>query len=200
MIKATGQSRGLELDNVASAYVTGYDTVQFVSVKSSGILTGDYTKFVIQGGSTVICKGSQTGYYEYGGGGEVYLQDNATLMAYGNPSFDQYSSALYLDSGIDLRYPVGAYMKGTHVYYAGTTNDVVNDWVVIGPSWAKIPPYLLAADYDLNGDGKISAGDIQIIINEMKKPVANQDMKYDLNGDGKISAGDIQIIINEMKK
>ena len=54
--------------------------------------------------------------------------------------------------------------------------------------------------YDLNGDGKISAGDIQVIINEMKKPTGNQNMKYDLNGDGKISAGDIQVIINEMKK
>ena len=54
--------------------------------------------------------------------------------------------------------------------------------------------------YDLNGDGKVSTADIQIIINEMKKPQAEQNSKYDLNGDGKISTADIQIIINEMKK
>ena len=54
--------------------------------------------------------------------------------------------------------------------------------------------------YDLNGDGKISTADIQIIINEMKRPQTEQDMKYDLNNDGKISTADIQVIINEMKK
>lgn len=55
-------------------------------------------------------------------------------------------------------------------------------------------------NYDLNGDGKISTADIQVIINEMKKAQADQNMKYDLNGDGKISTADIQTIINEMKK
>ena len=55
-------------------------------------------------------------------------------------------------------------------------------------------------NYDLNGDGKISTADIQVIINEMKKTQADQNMKYDLNGDGKISTADIQTIINEMKK
>ena len=55
-------------------------------------------------------------------------------------------------------------------------------------------------NYDLNGDGKVSTADIQVIINEMKKPSDSQDMSYDLNGDGKISTADIQVIINEMKK
>ncbi|MBQ6188170.1 MAG: hypothetical protein IJK49_09545, partial [Prevotella sp.] len=54
--------------------------------------------------------------------------------------------------------------------------------------------------YDLNGDGKVSTADIQVIINEMKKPQASQNMDYDLNNDGKISTADIQVIINEMKK
>ena len=54
--------------------------------------------------------------------------------------------------------------------------------------------------YDLNGDGKVSTADIQVIINEMKKTQASQNMAYDLNGDGKISTADIQVIINEMKK
>ena len=54
--------------------------------------------------------------------------------------------------------------------------------------------------YDLNNDGKVSTADIQVIINEMKKPQASQNMRYDLNNDGKISTADIQVIINEMKK
>ena len=54
--------------------------------------------------------------------------------------------------------------------------------------------------YDLNNDGKVSTADIQVIINEMKKPQASQSMGYDLNGDGKISTADIQVVINEMKK
>ena len=58
----------------------------------------------------------------------------------------------------------------------------------------------LGSSYDLNNDGKVSTADIQVIINEMKKPAASQNMSYDLNGDGKISTADIQVIINEMKK
>ena len=58
----------------------------------------------------------------------------------------------------------------------------------------------LGSSYDLNNDGKVSTADIQVIINEMKKPQASQNMDYDLNNDGKISTADIQVIINEMKK
>ena len=54
--------------------------------------------------------------------------------------------------------------------------------------------------YDLNDDTKISTADIQVIINDMKKPQSVQDLDHDLNGDGKISTADIQVIINEMKK
>ncbi len=80
----------------------------------------------------------------------------------------------------------------------GTTTDVQRDWVVIGPEGA-VPPEE-KPNYDLNGDGKVSTADIQIIINEMKKAAGTQNMSFDLNGDGKISTADIQIIINEMKK
>ncbi len=54
--------------------------------------------------------------------------------------------------------------------------------------------------FDLNGDGKVSTADIQVIINEMKKATTEQDITYDLNNDGKISTADIQEIINEMKR
>ena len=71
-----------------------------------------------------------------------------------------------------------------------TNNSIYAPQVIIG----------LGGSYDLNGDGKVSTADIQVIINEMKKPAASQNMSYDLNGDGKISTADIQVIINEMKK
>ena len=70
-----------------------------------------------------------------------------------------------------------------------------NDGGYVATCVVTVTPYL----YDLNGDGKVSTADIQVIINEMKKPQAEQDSKYDLNGDGKISTADIQVIINEMK-
>ena len=68
---------------------------------------------------------------------------------------------------------------------------VAGEWVVFKKA---------GISYDLNNDGKVSTADIQVIINEMKKPQASQDMKYDLNNGGKISTADIQVIINEMKK
>jgi len=69
--------------------------------------------------------------------------------------------------------------------------------------WFKVDYFrifFLGVNYDLNNDGKVSTADIQVIINEMKKPADAQNMSYDLNGDGKISTADIQVIINEMKK
>jgi hypothetical protein len=49
---------------------------------------------------------------------------------------------------------------------------------------------------DLNGDGKVTASDIQVVLNAM----ADEDNNpaYDLNGDGKVTASDIQIILNIM--
>ena len=49
---------------------------------------------------------------------------------------------------------------------------------------------------DLNGDGKVTASDIQVVLNAMAEEVNNPE--YDLNGDGKITASDIQVILNIM--
>ena len=68
------------------------------------------------------------------------------------------------------------------------------------PAPADISVIRFVMSYDLNNDGKVSTADIQVIINEMKKAQASQNMAYDLNADGKISTADIQVIINEMKK
>ena len=137
--------------------------------------------------------------------GRLEITDNSVLMAHGTnrSSVDLPSAAKRnFDSNIQVRYPVGAYIGDNyHVYYAGTTTNMQKEWVVIGPEGA-VPPEdepEVSPNYDLNGDGKISTADIQIIINEMKKTASSQNMKYDLNNDGKISTADIQVIINEMK-
>ncbi|MBQ6186443.1 MAG: hypothetical protein IJK49_00660 [Prevotella sp.] len=209
-IIATGNSEvratdfnAFESSNVVSTTISG-DTLQLIA--TGGTWNGVYkneSHITITGGATLICKGEGHGFMD--DGGALNIDESSTLMAYGNkpyPSIElPFPRDLHLGSDVQLRYPEGAYIGNEfHVYYAGTTTDVKNDWVVIGPPWAKIPPYLLAPDYDLNNDGKISTADIQVIINEMKKPQASQDMKYDLNNDGKISTADIQVIINEMKK
>ena len=82
--------------------------------------------------------------------------------------------------------------------------DVKGIMVVYKTTYEIYPIAITAAEtgnpYDLNGDGKVSTADIQVIINEMKKGESDQNKDYDLNGDGKISTADIQVIINEMKK
>ena len=94
-----------------------------------------------------------------------------------------------LGNGVGIAEPSGAvFVEDIGVVM---NNSVVsNEWVV----------FKCSNSYDLNGDGKVSTADIQVIINEMKKAQASQNMAYDLNGDGKISTADIQVIINEMKK
>ena len=118
---------------------------------------------------------------------ESLIIDNASIHAKG-PS----GAVCDFDNGITLTgcsivSPTGGYVKN---------GDIVNaDGTV-----AKEVIISISNSYDLNNDGKVSTADIQVIINEMKKPQASQNMDYDLNNDGKISTADIQVIINEMKK
>ncbi|MBQ6187705.1 MAG: hypothetical protein IJK49_07170 [Prevotella sp.] len=190
-------------DNSGAAVKTvfsGGGTIRFTATGGSwhGIYAGDYTITELTEGTKVICKGDGYGYFD--DCGRLYIKENSALMAYGNqnPSVElPKESDRHFDSNIAIRYPVGAtYDDKYSVCYAGTTTKVQRDWVVIGPPGA-VPP---KNPYDLNGDDKVSTADIQVIINEMKKPQASQNMEYDLNNDGKISTADIQVIINEMKK
>ena len=98
--------------------------------------------------------------------------------------------ALNFSDGIAIAEPTGATFAED---YGVIKNNaiVAGEWVVFKKA---------GTSYDLNNDGKVSTADIQVIINEMKKPQASQNMSYDLNNDGKISTADIQVIINEMKK
>ncbi|MBR1519073.1 MAG: hypothetical protein IJ624_06190 [Prevotella sp.] len=180
---------------------SGGGTVRFTATgdRWHGIYAID-SRVTLKEATTIMAKGDGNGYFD--DNSTLVIQEGSTLMGYGTqyPSVElPLADQRKWDSDIQIRYPVGAYIGDRfHVYYAGTTTDVQKEWVVIGPEGA-VPPEE-GPNYDLNGDGKVSTADIQIIINEMKKTQASQNMKYDLNGDGKISTADIQVIINEMKK
>ena len=98
--------------------------------------------------------------------------------------------ALDFSDGIAIAEPTGATFAEDYGVIKNNT-IVAGEWVVFKKA---------GTSYDLNGDGKVSTADIQVIINEMKKPQTSQNMSYDLNNDGKISTADIQVIINELKK
>jgi len=122
--------------------------------------------------------------------GEKLLIRNSTIKAVTTSS--SYSAICDFTGGITLEgckitKPVGGKIQGGNIVAA---DGSVSQEIII----EKDNPY------DLNNDGKVSTADIQVIINEMKKQQASQNMMYDLNADGKISTADIQVIINEMKK
>jgi hypothetical protein len=88
----------------------------------------------ITDGTKVICQGDGYGFFD--DGGTLYIQDNSILACYGNESASVELPTLSqqkFDDNINVRFPVGAYFRGTHVYYSGTATDVQRDWVVIGP-------------------------------------------------------------------
>ena len=89
----------------------------------------------ITDGTKVISQGDGYGFFD--DGGTLYIQDNSILACYGNESASvelPVESKCKFYSNIGIRYPAGAYIGNSyHVFYAGTTTDVQQDWVVIGP-------------------------------------------------------------------
>ena len=91
------------------------------------------TYLTIQDNTTVMAQGKYQGYRD-NDGAIFTIKDGATFCAYGGTG-----SPIQLDinpitfgSGIDVRYPVGAYMGNWGVLNADGT-AVTKDWVVIGP-------------------------------------------------------------------
>ena len=162
--------------------------------------------------------------------GKIYKldrQNNSNLFGTGGTVTDYQTNLLRSREGLDSN--VDYYLKeldeSMNAYYSGekfaanlskfvynkvtkSMNSGVETYIAFdnvsqtSPTIANIAKILFRVPiiYDLNNDGKVSTADIQVIINEMKKAQASQNMAYDLNGDGKISTADIQVIINEMKK
>ena len=167
-IKAT-EGNAFESSPSKSTTIKGGDTLSFIATGNmyDGMyLYGSY--LTITDGSTVICKGDRYGYYD--NGGRLYLEEGATLMSYGekSPSVElPRTNDQHFHSGIGVRYPEKAYINGNHVYYGNTATDVKREWVVLGPSWAKLPftiynLYVAGTRVtkenktDVLGDGKVS--------------------------------------------
>jgi hypothetical protein len=139
-IKATDWN-AFESSAAVNTTIKGGDTLSFIATgdKWNGAYLCD-SYMTIADGSTVICKGEGHGYFD--DGGRLYLEEGATLMGYGKlyPSVElPLANDQHFHSGIGVRYPEKAYLNGFHVCYDGTTTDVKKEWVVIGPSGAKLP-------------------------------------------------------------
>ena len=174
VVKATNYN-AFESSNAVRTTISG-DTLQLIA--TGGTWNGVYKNdsyMTIADGTTLICKGEGHGFMD--DGGALDINESSTLMAYGSdyPSVElPFPNDLHLGSDVQLRYPEGAYIGNNfHVYYEGTTTDVKQDWVVMGPSWAKIPPYLLPQAYDL------WVGGVRVTYANKNKINGNENLKYD---------------------
>lgn len=49
---------------------------------------------------------------------------------------------------------------------------------------------------DLNGDGKVNAGDVTVLVNMISGAITPDLTKADLNGDGQLNVGDVTLLVN----
>lgn len=128
---------GFDTDPAVMTTISGGGTLWITATgdRNSGIYNADVSTLKITDGTKVICQGDGYGFFD--DGGSLYIQGNSILACYGNKSASvelPAESKCKFDSNIGVRYPVGAYIgNGYHVFYAGTTTDVQQDWVVFGP-------------------------------------------------------------------
>jgi hypothetical protein len=203
---ARGGVEFLGADDCHGIYLRGKTTI-----KGEGSLYGkgyigvfmgsNSADLTVDGNVMLVAEGTTTyglGGYVRGFAGNINyyttltVKGTAKVMAIGELGSLRNWNDLVLEDSHAITSPPGAVWNADkHAVCDASGNPIAGEWVSI---------IKVANPYDLNGDEKVSTADIQVIINEMKKPQASQDMKYDLNNDGKISTADIQVIINEMKK
>ena len=133
---------GFDTDPVVRTTISGGGTLCFAATGQNwpGIYNADHATLEITDGTIVICNGAGFGFFD--DCGRLYITENSALMAYGNQRASVELPAVedrHFDSNIAIRYPVGATYGGKYgVYYANTTTDVQQDWVVIGPDTQRI--------------------------------------------------------------
>ncbi len=128
---------GFDTDAVVKTTISGGGKLWITATgdRNGGIYNSDASTLKITDGTKVISQGDGYGFFD--DGGTLYIQDNSILACYGNESASvelPVESKCKFDSNIGIRYPAGAYIGNSyHVFYEGTTTDVQQDWVVIGP-------------------------------------------------------------------
>ena len=178
------------MNGMFSVYGTSETTLDLSSFNTSKVtdMSGMFSYSLIKTVDVSSFNTSNVNYF-----GEMFCGAANLTTIYASGDWDRANIASSGDMFYECENLVGG--KGT------TYNEVIDGYYARIDGGESRPGYFtLKATYDLNGDGKVSTADIQVIINEMKKPQASQNMSYDLNSDGKISTADIQVIINEMKK
>ena len=203
---AMGGVEVIGADECYGIYLRGKTTIKGEGTISGKGYRGVYmgsnsADLTVDGNVMLQAEGTTTyglGGYVRGFAGNVYyyttltVKGTAKVLAIGELGSLRNWNDLVLEDSHAITSPAGAVWNvDKHAVCDASGNPIAGEWVLI----TKV-----ANPYDLNNDGKVSTADIQVIINEMKKPQASQNMKYDLNNDGKISTADIQVIINEMKK
>ena len=134
-IRVPNAYAAFELDVATVTHITGGGTLHILS-KGNGFESWVVARLVIQDNTTVIAESTNGyGYYEQNVA-TLEIKDGGTFCAYGKrvPIFIQGGNLPpVFGEGIDIRYPVGAYIGNwNNIYYADGAM-VRNDWVVIGP-------------------------------------------------------------------
>ena len=154
-IRVPNAYAAFELDVATVTHITGGGTLHILS-KGNGFESWVVANLIIQDNTTVIAESTEgRGYYE---------QDVATLEIKDGGTFCAYSKyePFYIDSdlpvfgeGIDIRYPVGAYLGGNSDIYYPDGTKVQGDWVVIGPD-NQATQDLIDGVKDVNADVNLS--------------------------------------------
>ncbi|MBQ9170353.1 MAG: leucine-rich repeat domain-containing protein [Bacteroidaceae bacterium] len=151
---------GFDTDAVVKTTISGGGKLWITATgdRNGGIYNSDASTLKITDGTKVISQGDGYGFFD--DGGTLYIQDNSILACYGNESASvelPVESKCKFDSNIGIRYPVGAYIGNSyHVFYAGTTTDVQQDWVVIGPDNQATQDFIIATGIQDLKDSKDS--------------------------------------------
>ena len=131
----------LQCDNWSTTTLSGGGRLHVItrSDKWHGVYNLE-SKLKITDGTTLWADGDGNGYFDDCGWLEI--ENGSTFAAYGRfyPSVElPAEDKRTFGDNIAVRYPSGATINGYHVYRKNSTTDVQRDWVVIGPSTAKLP-------------------------------------------------------------
>jgi hypothetical protein len=87
----------------------------------------------------------------------------------------------------------------TPLHSSGTVSvevETINGLTVLPNAFSFVTDLSQAAGTDINGDGRVDAVDIQMVVNAVLEKLESK-MLADANGDGQVNAADIQAVVND---